>query len=517
MSTFLEEIEQQPAALRTVLEHYRGEGRSRLEALRELCEGGERRLLFTGMGSSYFAPMAIRQHLTAAGVETSIWEAGELLHYYLKICTARTVVVAVSQSGESFETRRVVEQIGGQCRVVSITNAEGSFLGHSGDIVLPLCAGEEAAISTKTYTNTLAVLHLLATVLTGGDVDAESERVGRLAEGMEAFLADRRGEIEGAAEFLEGVPFLYFIARGPSLTAAHQAALTFNEGAGLPTCALPGGTFRHGPLELAGEGFAGVFFAPAGRTREITVGVAREVAQEGGRVLLLADEEDVDRVGLGVPTTLDEQGGMVACPNLPTMGGFRIGRELEDALGRPVVLENDANCFAYGEWYAGAGKGTSICCGITLGTGLGMGIVMEGRIYRGSHGSAGEIWFSPYGNGRRVEEIVSGPGVAAVYRERAGQALKAREIAERAREGEEAAVEVWRTFGEALGFALSYVVNVLDPEVVVIGGSVGAAHDLFEGSVRSVLERYVYDSQAVRIAPASLGKVAGALGAALLR
>ena len=292
---------------------------------------------------------------------------------------------------------------------------------------------------------------------------------------------------------------------------------------------MTGERYRIG-IDLGGTKICGVV---ADGTREMVGGpvdvptrrerpseeILRTILATAERLLKEANirTEDVDRVGLGVPTTLDEQGGMVACPNLPTMGGFRIGRELEDALGRPVVLENDANCFAYGEWYAGAGKGTSICCGITLGTGLGMGIVMEGRIYRGSHGSAGEIWFSPYGNGRRVEEIVSGPGVAALYRERAGQALKAREIAERAREGEEAAVEVWRTFGEALGFALSYVVNVLDPEVVVIGGSVGAAYDLFEGSVRSMLERYVYDSQTVRITPASLGKVAGALGAALLR
>ena len=97
-----------------------------------------------------------------------------------------------------------------------------------------------------------------------------------------------------AAEFLEDPSFLYFVARGPSLAAAYQAALTFNEGARLPTCALSGGTFRHGPFELVGDGFAAVFFVPEGRTAEITGEMAREVAEAGGRVLMVTDGEAGD-------------------------------------------------------------------------------------------------------------------------------------------------------------------------------------------------------------------------------
>jgi len=242
-----------------------------------------------------------------------------------------------------------------------------------------------------------------------------------------------------------------------------------------------------------------------------TIGaVVEQVPEKAG-----LGKEDVDGVGVGVPTTLDEHGGLMASPNLPTMTGVRIGRELEDALGRPVALENDANCFAYGEWHAGAGQEMSVCCGITLGTGLGMGIVMDGRIYRGSRGGAGEIWCSPYEGRCRVEEVVSGPGAEMLYRERTGQTIEATEVAERARKGEGDAIEVWRSFGEALGFALSYVVNVLDPEVIVIGGSVGAAYDLFAAPMMSVLERQAHDPQTVRIMPSLMGKIAGALGAAL--
>ena len=111
----------------------------------------------------------------------------------------------------------------------------------------------------------------------------------RVAAGMEALLTKGSESLDFAAEFLEGAGFLYFVARGPALAAAHQGALTFNEGARMPTCALSGGAFRHGPLELAGPDFSGVFLAPPGKTRDLIQGMAIEVAQAGGRVLLFGD------------------------------------------------------------------------------------------------------------------------------------------------------------------------------------------------------------------------------------
>jgi glucosamine--fructose-6-phosphate aminotransferase (isomerizing) len=132
---------------------------------------------------------------------------------------------------------------------------------------------------------------------------------------MEEILR-RADEVEAAAEFLRGADFLYFIGRGPSLAAAHQGALTFNEGARLPTCALPGGTFRHGPFELVGPDFAAVLLAPAGRTVDLATGMAREVAQAGGRVLLLTDRPAPVARGLHVlrlPARDEDLFGLQAC------------------------------------------------------------------------------------------------------------------------------------------------------------------------------------------------------------
>ena len=289
MSRFLEEIHQQPEALRELLGYYRGAGGELLEEVAEQVRSRAGRLLFTGMGSSFFAPLAVRYRLLRGGIETEIWEAGELLHYGLDRCAEQAVMVAISQSGESAETRRVVERVRGKCPLVTVTNDAQSYLGRSGDVMLPMRAGEEASISTKTYTNTLALLHLLAAVLTDGDDEREFARLERLADEMDVFLKERQDGIAAAAEFLVGVPFLYFIGRGPALAAAHQGALTFNEGARLPTCALAGGTFRHGPFELVDERFAAVFLVPGGNTRDMAVGMACEVAEAGGRVLLLTD------------------------------------------------------------------------------------------------------------------------------------------------------------------------------------------------------------------------------------
>lgn len=292
VTPFLSEINQQPEALASLLHHLRGDGGFHLEAAHDLCAG--RDLHFVGMGSSMIAPLAVRPALVRFGIAAEIREAGELLHYTPDSIPSEAVVVAISQSGESAETLRVVKSLSPSHRVLAVTNTPDSGLGRRGDVVLALCAGAEAAISTKTYSNTLALLHVLGALLTSGDVEAEASRLEKIAGDMQVVLDERRDEMVAAAGFFRGAAFLYFIARGPSLAAAHQGALTLNEGARLPTCALAGGTFRHGPLELAGEDFSAVIAAPQGSTWDLSAGLAGELAEAGGRVLFLTDRPPPD-------------------------------------------------------------------------------------------------------------------------------------------------------------------------------------------------------------------------------
>ena len=224
----------------------------------------------------------------------------------------------------------------------------------------------------------------------------------------------------------------------------------------------------------------------------------------------------VGRIGVGIPSTLDVRGGMVPCPNLPTLGGVDLQSELQRRLHHPVVMDNDANCYAYGEWRSGAGRGADTCCCLTLGTGLGMGIILRGELYRGRRGSAGELCYSPYQDGRSVEDIVSGPGISRRYEEMSGVEAGPPAIAAAARRGDDRAREVWREVGDALGFALAYAVNILDPEIVVLGGSLTRARDLFDPAMEAVLERHAYQRDGFQVKSAELDGHAAAVGAALL-
>ncbi len=293
MNEFMNDVLQQPAALRSALEFYRNGGKGILQSVQEMLTERDG-LIFTGMGSSEIAPIAIMGKLIASGLQAELWEAGELLHYHLGACDDLKLVLAVSQSGESFETCGVAKAVRGKCALVAITNDERSFLARSAAISLPLQAGPESTISTKTYSNSLAVLHLLAEALTRGRSDEQTARLEGVAREMEAYLETGRGDVSRAAAHLDGVPFLYFLARGPSLAAARQAALTFSEGARLATCAMPGATFRHGPIELLGHEFAAVVLAPAGRTWDLMLSLALEAAEAGSRIVLLTDSVPTD-------------------------------------------------------------------------------------------------------------------------------------------------------------------------------------------------------------------------------
>jgi len=279
-------------------------------------------------------------------------------------------------------------------------------------------------------------------------------------------------------------------------------------------------------IDLGGTKIAGILVDAEGQIiagpMEVATERERSPAEILGSLVSLVERlqeaagEEVASIGVGFPTSLDDKGRMVPCANLPTMGGVDIRRELEGSLDRALAMENDANCFVYGEWSAGAGKGTGICLGITLGTGIGTGLIINGGIYRGAHGFGGEICYSPFKDGRQVEDVVSGPRVAQRYGELSGDAVEAAEVARRAREGDEQAIFVWREFGEVFGYALTYEVNIIDPDVVVLGGSLVAALDLFEEPMQEVLKKHAYYYDVVNIQLSAFGKMAGAVGAAML-
>jgi len=223
-------------------------------------------------------------------------------------------------------------------------------------------------------------------------------------------------------------------------------------------------------------------------------------------------------IGIGSPAPLDIFTGVIISPgNLPSLHGFPLVARVREALGRPVVLNNDANCFGLAEARFGAAAGATVCCGFTLGTGLGGFLVIGGELFNGPRGAAAEIWCCPY-RGDQVEEKVSGRGVSRNYKKLTERVATAEELEELARTGDPHAQEAWREFGRDLSVPLAYMCNIADPDVVVIGGSIAKAWDLFYDAMMAEANKYInaVTREAVRVVPGKLGDAAGMLGAAAL-
>jgi glucokinase len=239
-----------------------------------------------------------------------------------------------------------------------------------------------------------------------------------------------------------------------------------------------------------------------------------------------------------VPGTLDYNAEVVLqAPNLQSLERFALKAALEERFHSPVLLENDANAAAVGEMWLGAARGAKNIICITLGTGVGSGIILDGKLWRGTDGSAAEIGHTtvdPFGgpqckcgNFGCLEMYASATAMVRMTREALdrfpgsslhGQCLSAKTIYDAGKAGDELAIEVFRNVGDYLGVALSNLINLLGPEVIVIGGGAANAWNLFEESMRKQIDSRAFPwlSRSVKIKPAECGDNAGLLGAAQL-
>jgi glucokinase len=196
----------------------------------------------------------------------------------------------------------------------------------------------------------------------------------------------------------------------------------------------------------------------------------------------------------------------------------------------PVVMDNDANAAALGEVRFGAGRGYGNVLYVTVSTGIGAGVILDGRLYRGSHGLSGELGHTivlpdgppcPCGKRGCVEAVASGPSIARAYARKVGigpSDVSAEEVFRRAGEGDDLARGVLYNAIRLLGIGLANAINLLDPDVVVIGGGVSRAGEALFGPLRDAVRSVCAPSppDAVRIVPAELGDAVGVLGAVAL-
>lgn len=227
---------------------------------------------------------------------------------------------------------------------------------------------------------------------------------------------------------------------------------------------------------------------------------------------------DIKGLGLGVTGPLDNSTGTILeCPQLPSMHFFPLRDRILEKFKMPVIMDNDANALLLGESIWGAGKGFDITLGFTLGTGLGCAIVINDKLFSGTNGLAGEIWPSPYTD-ETIEDVVSGRGVSHVYHNLTGQSNSAKEISDLAKKGDVNALETWNIFGCALGHAVAWGINMIDPGIVIVGGSIANSMDLFCNSMEDVVRKNICPVPAskTKIVRAALDDNAGFIGAACL-
>jgi len=255
---------------------------------------------------------------------------------------------------------------------------------------------------------------------------------------------------------------------------------------------------------------------------------------------LIADfsaSETIEAVGIGIPGLRSTRTHRIeTSPNIPCIHNLNLEDLISKQLKLPVITENDANAGAYGEWVAGAGRGLQFMAYLTIGTGLGCGLVLSGALYRGASGYAGEIGhvnIEP--NGRPcacgsvgcLETRVSAPGLIATAREHlkrfpssldALPDLTAEAIYDAAIQGDAAALAAFEDTGQFLGIACADLINLLNLESIIIGGGVMASGDLLLRSVSSEVRRRAFEP-AARICPivqSQLWPDAGMIGAAML-
>jgi glucosamine--fructose-6-phosphate aminotransferase (isomerizing) len=345
MTIMMEEIVQQPSALTGLRKYYESPGAIPRRALRQLARWPPN-IIFTGMGSSLFAAYPAQAYLTSRGIRATVWEAAELLHYHLKILKPDTLVVAVSQSGETVEVLRLLDQIPEKVGVAAVVNVERSTLAQRGGLLLPMLAGRQTNVSTKTYMCSVAVLMYLAFAIADEPRRHLTQVLLQAIQAQERILDRHQLLMAPTVEFFNEPHYVALLSRGPDLASAHQGAMMLKEVARLGAEPISAAQFRHGPIEIVSPRHRYVIFArqaqtgPRGRrpagTGRLLLKLATDIRSHGGRVLLLTDLASpettnvrtirVEPLKLGLGTLVDTLYMQLLAHDLAVRAGLEPGK-----------------------------------------------------------------------------------------------------------------------------------------------------------------------------------------------
>lgn len=208
---------------------------------------------------------------------------------------------------------------------------------------------------------------------------------------------------------------------------------------------------------------------------------------------LLSKHDDVQAIGMGVPSIVDVAEGIVYdVLNIPSWQEVHLKRILQERYNLPVYINNDANCFAVGEYYFGKGKGVNSMIGLVMGTGLGAGIIINKHLYSGHNCGAGEFGFFPYG-----ENLLEYHATGSFFN--VTKKLDGEEVFIKARQGEQQALELYRELGLHIGYAIKMIMYTFDPELIVLGGSVRHAYPYFGETMWQEINTFAFKRSVSRL------------------
>jgi fructokinase len=302
------------------------------------------------------------------------------------------------------------------------------------------------------------------------------------------------------------------------------------------------GTHRRGRVIRIGVDFGGTKIEAAALGPDGEMRVRTRVPNPGGYDASIAAIRDLisqveaeaggrGSVGVGIPGSPSPRDGRIRNANSTWLNGRLLGADLEQALGRPVRLANDANCFALSEALDGAGMGAASVFGVIVGTGCGGGVVIGRRLLEGANGIAGEWGHTPLpwpraeeypgprcwcGRHGCMETWVSGTGFEDDYHRHVGERLAAPEIVGMARAGDAAAKAALERYVDRLSRGLAMIADILDPEVIVLGGGMSNVDELYAELPSRIAAHAFSDVYAVRVLKARHGDSSGVKGAAWL-
>jgi glutamine---fructose-6-phosphate transaminase (isomerizing) len=290
---YLRDLLDQPRALEDTLETL-DRSKPLLNLAMRLNRGKFQRIVLTGMGSSFHALHPLNLQLIGHGFTAIMVETSELIHYKARFFDPKTLIVAVSQSGQSVEMVRLAEVNHKRSAVIAVTNTPQSPLVEHATAALFTRAGKEFSVSCKTYVTALMALKWLGDILCQRDAGHCRRELKSAAPAVAAYLADWKAYVTTLAERLQGIRHLFLVGRGASLAAVGTGALIVKESDHFHAEGMSSAAFRHGPLEMLSEETFVVVFSGDAKTRDLNYRLLTDIQQGGGRTELVGESSSLE-------------------------------------------------------------------------------------------------------------------------------------------------------------------------------------------------------------------------------